>query len=64
MYRVIKLPLYIFLNSSRSRGVGEDLAVVKDKCASCNFSLQERFPDTLLQDRNIPEKEKTISATS
>lgn len=41
MYRVIKLLLYIFLNSTCSRGVGEDFATVKDKCASGNFSFRK-----------------------
>lgn len=41
MYQVIKLLLYIYLNSICSRGVCEDFTSVKDKYASGNFSLRE-----------------------
>lgn len=45
MYQVIKLLLYIYLNSICSPGVCEDFTLVKDKYASGNFSLRE---DTLI----------------
>lgn len=51
MYRVIKLLLYIFLNSTCSPGVGEGFTLVKDKYASGNFSFREDSPDTLLETR-------------
>lgn len=51
MERVIKLLLYIFLNSACSRGEGEDFSTLKDKCGERQFFLQERFADTLLQPR-------------
>ena len=61
MYRVIKLLLYIFLNSTCSPGVGEGFTLVKDKYASGNFSFREDSPIHFLRlgaRRNFLENEK------
>ena len=61
MYRVIKLLLYIFLNSRCSPGVGEGFTLVKDKYASGNFSLRGKIPRYTSRDlarRNFLENEK------
>lgn len=57
MYQVIKLLLYILLNSAR----GGDSALVKDTVCKWQFLPPEgRFPDTLLEKpapgRNFPSK--------